>query len=271
MRNCIDEGTLQAWFDGELAAPEAAQVAAHLGSCGQCAEVAHSVEAENLILSEGLSTEFAAAIPTERLRQRIDGAIAKIHHAPVRSARRPRRRLLSEFFASFRPLAYASMAAILLLGGFVVFVYLKKEKTTPVTVRDNAPQIVPATPKEPGEQLPTPVPSKSPQTVIARRTQPVRRTSVAEPDATSLSWQERQYEYAIAKLNEAIKIEPPMRPSIRVEYEYDMAVIDNAIATSRDVARKKAKDPQATQAMLDAYQSKVDLMNQIANARGPER
>ena len=87
----------------------------------------------------------------------------------------------------------------------------------------------------------------------------------------SLSWQERQYDYAIARLNEAVKVQPPMRPSHQVEYEYNMALIDNAIATSRDAARKHPKDPQAAQFMLAAYQSKVDLMNQIANARVPEK
>jgi len=50
-----------------------------------------------------------------------------------------------------------------------------------------------------------------------------------------------------------------------------MAVIDNAITTSRDAARRNPGDPQAAQFMLAAYQSKVDLMNQIANARVPEK
>jgi len=87
----------------------------------------------------------------------------------------------------------------------------------------------------------------------------------------SLSWQERQYDYAITRLNEAIKVQPPMRPSLQVEYEFNMALIDNAIATSRDAARKNPRDPQAAQFMLAAYQGKVDLMNQVANARVPEK
>jgi anti-sigma factor RsiW len=76
MRNCIDEGTLQSWFDGELDANAAANVTAHLHGCVHCADAARTLEAENLILSEGLSAEFAAAIPTERLRQHVDAAVA---------------------------------------------------------------------------------------------------------------------------------------------------------------------------------------------------
>jgi len=99
----------------------------------------------------------------------------------------------------------------------------------------------------------------------------MRRNRAYEADAMSLSWQERQYDYAIAKLNEAIKIQPPMRPSLQVEYEYNMALIENAIAASRDAARRNPNDPQVAQVMLGAYQSKVDLMNQIANARVLEK
>jgi hypothetical protein len=49
-----------------------------------------------------------------------------------------------------------------------------------------------------------------------------------------------------------------------------MAVADNAIAAGRLAARNNPNDPQATAFMLAAYQSKIDLMNQIANAREPD-
>jgi len=44
-------------------------------------------------------------------------------------------------------------------------------------------------------------------------------------------------------------------------------MIDNAIISTRQVARKNPKDPLAAQSMLAAYQSKIDLMNQVAQAR----
>ena len=271
MKNCINEGALQAWFDGELDADEAANVAAHLNACLQCAEAARAVEVENLILSEGLATEFAAAIPTERLRQRFDAAVAALHHASVPTVSQSRWRAVGEMFASFRPLAYASLAAAILLAGFVGFVYLKKERATPGTAQNNSPGMLSAISKEPTEQPPIPRPFLSRKIEKVRGSKAMNRRRAYEPDAMSLSWQERQYDYAIAKLNEAIKVQPPMRPSLQVEYEYNMALIDNAIATSRDTARQNPKDPQAAQFVLAAYQSKVDLMNQIANARVPEK
>jgi hypothetical protein len=59
-------------------------VTAHLNTCVQCAEAARTVEAENLMLSEALATEFAAPVPTERLRQRVEAAVAELHHARCR-------------------------------------------------------------------------------------------------------------------------------------------------------------------------------------------
>jgi negative regulator of sigma E activity len=277
MNSCIDEGTLQAWLDGELAANEAANVAAHLNSCPQCAATARTVEAESLLLSEALAAEFAATVPTETLRRRMDSAIAELHQARIPAARRSRWSEFSEFFGSFRPLAYASVAAMILIAAIVGFVYLKNQKTTSVA-NNNKPSILTPAPKESPQQVaeqphgpvPDPISSTAPER-IAYKPKPTRPTKAAEPDARSLAWQERQYESAIAKLDGALKTQPPMRPALQVEYEYNIAVIDNAIATTRDAAKKNPKDPLANQFMLAAYQSKVDFMNQIADARGLEK
>lgn len=278
MNSCIDEGTLQTWFDGELAANEAAHVAAHLHTCAQCASSARAVEAESLLLSEALATEFAAPVPTERLRQHLDSAVAGLHQTKVSAARASRWSAFAEVFGSFRPLAYASVAAMIVLAAIVGFVYLKNQKTNSVANSNDSP-VNPLTPKkspeqvqnQSPEQIKNPAPSELPYVAADKTPKRIKRTKAVEPDATSLAWQERQYENAIAKLNEAFKTEPPMRPALRVEYEYNIAVIDSAIATTRDAAKKNPKDPLANQFMLAAYQSKVDFMNQIADARGLEK
>lgn len=270
MRNCIDEGTLQTWFDGELAASEAAQVTAHLNTCAQCAEAARTLDAENLILSQGLSAEFAAAIPTERLRQRVDAAVAGLQVAGTPPLNRSWLSAVRDLLPSFRVLTYASAAAAILLAGWLAVVYLKQEQpTTLVAVTGGLPDIARVTPK--AELVVDQAGPKQPDPPATREAGPIRKNRPAEEQATSLAWQERQYERAITKLNEAIKAQAPLRPSLRVEYEYNLAVIDSAINSTRDVARKNPNDPQATQFMLAAYQSKIDLMNQIADARVLER
>ncbi len=274
MKNCIDEGTLQAWFDGELKADEATTVAAHVNECPQCAEAARTVEAENLMLSEGLESEFAAPIPSERLRQRVDAAVAGLQPR-FANVRKSRRNPIAEFFASFRPLAYASVAAMILIAAVIGFFYFKHQEQTSIATGNNPSVVEPAPKKSPEQaaqrnpdEAPNPVPSTSPNLAIVAYKSKVRPvTKAPEPDATSLTWQEQQYKYAIAKLDEAIKIQPPLRPALQVEYEYNMALIDNAISTGRDAARKNPKDPQAAQSVLTAYQNKIDLMNQVADAR----
>lgn len=268
MRNCVDEGTLQSWFDGELDANAAAQVTTHLNGCGRCAEAARTLEAENLVLSAGLSAEFTAAIPTERLRQRVDAAVAGLQVAGAPPANRSWISAVRDLLPSFRVLAYASATAAFLLIGSLTFVYLKRDEPRGLAARDRLPAIaLVTTADEPvnqtGEKQSDPLPPREVRTV--------KRNRPGEEQATSLAWQERQYERAITKLNEAIKTQAPLRPSLLVEYEYNLAVIENAIATTRDVARKNPNDPQATQFMLAAYQSKIDLMNQIAEARVLER
>jgi putative zinc finger protein len=271
MRNCIDEGTLQAWFDGELAAGEAANITAHVKNCARCGQAMHAIEAENSMLSTALSAEFAEAIPSERLRQRVDAAVAGLQVTNARPAKRSWLSAVRDFVPSFRVLAYASATAAILLTALLALVYLKRTEPPAVASNVRLPRIAMVTP----QSLPEPVVNKggekpaNPQPQREART--LRRDRTGEGQATSLSWQERQYENAIAKLNEAIQIQAPLRPSLKVEYEYNLALINNAIATTREVARKNPNDPQASQFMLAAYQSKIDLMNQIADPRTLER
>ena len=72
---------------------------------------------------------------------------------------------------------------------------------------------------------------------------------------------EKAYLQTIAKLDTAIKSEKKdMRPALQVEYERNLAVVDRAIAATRDTAKKNPSDPDAADFMFAAYQSKVDLL-----------
>jgi hypothetical protein len=72
----------------------------------------------------------------------------------------------------------------------------------------------------------------------------------------------------IAKLDSTIKQdENNMRPALQAEYQRNLAVVDRAIAASRTAAKKNPNDPDAADFMFAAYQSKVDFLNTIADAR----
>ena len=63
--------------------------------------------------------------------------------ASVPSARESWLDAVRNLFPSFRVLAYASMAAAILLAGFLAMVYLRSNQATPpVTVENHPPQVV---------------------------------------------------------------------------------------------------------------------------------
>jgi hypothetical protein len=79
---------------------------------------------------------------------------------------------------------------------------------------------------------------------------------------------ERSYLQTIARLDSTIKSnQKSMRPALQVEYERNLAVVDRAIAATRSAAKSNPSDPDAADFMFAAYQSKVDLLNTIADAR----
>jgi len=275
MKECIDEGTLQAWFDGELGSEPAAAVASHVATCVVCAQAARTVEGENLLLSEALKPEFAQSIPTESLRYRVEAAIAEPRIAePVRSAPSAKHgwweSLRDLLFASpQRAFGYAGLAAIVILSTIFGVIYLQRGKVSPVAHNETPRPLTTAQPS-PEVESSGPVTSKPPKPdelvqtpkKLNPRKSPDRNTTTA-----SLLPGERRYMKTIATLNATLKSDRPMRPSLQVEYEHNVALLDQAIEMTRDAARKNRKDPQAAQFMLAAYQSKVDLLHQVADAR----
>ena len=117
MTRCLDETTLQCYFDGELSIALMESVTSHLASCVTCAAAARELEEESALLTSALAAEFEASVPTERLRQRIDAAVLGERVAFARSTQK--RSGLPAFFAGLlsfgtqRTLGYASLAVVL--------------------------------------------------------------------------------------------------------------------------------------------------------------
>jgi len=273
MKECIDEGTLQAYFDGQLAQENAAAVASHLASCRNCAEVARTVENENLLLASALENEFAVSVPTERLRQRLETAISEDQIAQPVSGQSSKsgwwQSLAGLLFPSpQRAFGYAGLAAVIVLSAIVGVIYLKRDDVTAPIVQNkpDQPISVPAASPAPitpaggsgTSEDPQPPKPNSPKKVVPRR---------PSVENAGLIPGERPYVQKIAALKKTLKSNEPLRPSVQVEYEHNVALLDSAIEMTRDAVKKNPKDTQATQFMFAAYQSKVDLLNQVADAR----
>jgi len=280
MTRCLDEAKLQSYFDGELSIDTMESVTSHLASCVTCAAAARELEEESAFLTTALGAEFEASVPTERLRQRIDAAVLgeRVSFAQTTDKRSG----LAAFFSSLlnfgtqRTLGFASLAVVLAFAAIIgalmmrtkpVQVSAPPEVAATVPAKTNPPQVT--TPVDVQNTAPAPivasVPSRSVGTVRPNRTS---TTSAPKIQPVKLLPGERSYLKTIARLDSTIKSnKKAMRPSLQVEYERNLAVVDRAIVATRTAAKSNPNDSDAADFMFAAYQSKVDLLNTIADAR----
>jgi anti-sigma factor RsiW len=282
MKECLDERTLQGYFDSELSSGEAERAAAHLAACTNCAAAALELQSEMSLLAMALQPEFEVSVPTERLRGRLEGAIAELQASKTGRAYRGRSSprawfgWLDDLFAGSpqRAFSYAAVAAVVIAAVVLGVIYLKRQEPQRIdVVRNDGPTQTPdprSSPKVPDSPVPGPAVVKSPDVAIAQapRKSPSRRL-VRETETTAkLLPGEQGYFKTIAALDATIKSNAqPMRAGLQVEFQHNLAVVDQAIAQTRAAVQKNPKDPDAAQFLSSAYQSKVDLMNQVAEAR----
>ena len=287
MTRCLDEGKLQSYFDGELSIEMMETVTSHLASCATCAAVARELEEESALLMSALTAEFESSVPTERLRERIDAAVFGDRIAVASASGKATG--LAGFFAGLlnfgtqRTLGYASLAVVLAFAAIMAVVKMNGTNNKVAVVSTPAPdknqtadngQVAQAGPaQQSGIQQPvaisnppvkaSAVPAHKPARFVAASTAPA-----PAPQRVKLLPGERSYLQAIARLDSTINSnKKSMRPSLQVEYERNLAVVDRAIAATRSAAKSNPNDPDAADFMFAAYQSKVDLLNTIADAR----
>jgi hypothetical protein len=286
MKECLPEEVLQSYLDGELHERRMEQVTSHLASCITCSDLARQLEQENSVLAAALAPEFDTAVPSERLRQRLDGAIgsARIEAAAGNAPTGKVRgwvSSLSDLF-TFRPQRALGYASLLLIVGFGLIMGMMRWQTVPTSTIDSvvataspAPSPEPTT-APPATSVP---PSSEPNgrksnvpnerrrgSAIAAR--PASRPNESIANHVKLLPGERSYLQTIAQLDSTIKSDKGrMKPDVQAEYQRNLAFVDRTLAVARTAAKSNPNDPDATEFMFSAYQSKVDLLNTIAEAR----
>ncbi|HET6975813.1 MAG TPA: hypothetical protein VFI24_05795 [Pyrinomonadaceae bacterium] len=279
---CLDEAKLQSYFDGELSLDQMESATSHLASCVTCAAAARELEEESAFVMSVLAAEFETSVPTERLRERIDAAVLGERLAIAETTQKTSG--LAGFFSGLlnfgtqRSLGYASLAVILAFAAIFAVVKFRSTPSVNPSVESQTATVV-NTPSERVTQIDNSPASGSVETVTPRKStgsvaKPTYRPAKFTPDAdpkpapVKLLPGERSYLQAIARLDSTIKSnQKAMRPSLQVEYERNLAVVDRAIAATRSAAKSNPNDPDAADFMFAAYQSKVDLLNTIADAR----
>ena len=291
MTRCLDEATLQSYFDGELSAQLMERASTHLASCVTCAATARELAEETALLTSALAAEFEVHVPTQALRERIDAVVLGER---VAKAERIEKAGFFGFLAnvfsfnSQRNLGFASLAVVLAFGAIFAIVNLRQsEVPTPTTdstdlqasAPSNTDKALPSNPDNSIKEVASngteaAVPDQRPARPVAISTSSTSRRSTASKVTPVVSNHvqllpgERSYLKAIARLDSTInQNKKAMRPSLQVEYERNLAVVDRAIAATRNAAKSNPNDPDAADFMFAAYQSKVDLLNTIADAR----
>src|SRR5687768_14369568 len=134
MTRCLDEATLQSYFDGELSAKLMERASSHLASCVTCAAAARELAEETALLTAALSAEFEASVPTQALRERIDAAVLgeRIANAGRTEKAGLFASLVSVFsFSSQRTLGYASLVAVLAFASIFGIVKFRQNEVQP--------------------------------------------------------------------------------------------------------------------------------------------
>jgi hypothetical protein len=297
--NCIDEGTIQAFLDGELANDASESVATHIGECDACALLLADAEEENSFAFAALDNEFNIPVPTHRLWTKINDEIKKAKPTFWQKLR------ANFSFTNPSILAFASLLVV--FGTFAIFWSFQKPLVIPsnevagklepkptqtinviptqtpeiaqvtppeiVKVRNAAPKnvnnfkiekanFVNQTPKLKAEK--TQIIENLPQQKIENQKP---KTEVQTPNLIN---GEDTYIKTIETLSKNVetKKDQVLRPSARVSYERDIALVEQAIKTMQTKARKNPKDEGAKQILFASYQNKIDLLNSVEEKSG---
>lgn len=333
MKNCLDEGLLQGYLDGELSPALMNDTAAHLAACQACARALDEAEGEWSMFSSVFAADAALPVPSERLRQRLDTALAELQS---QHARAPRESLLarlsdsfaawlSAFNASFNPAraaGFAAVAALVIVGA--IFFAARQRETRPVEVARNvenesqnvrqdattgsdstsidratADQAIAdhnAASQDLNSQAVTSSERNTSAAIVRRAPQGARilsaglkqtaraplplgaetargrtlggRTTDEQIDPKHLMIPgEENYTVTIASLNRVIETggDAILRPSLRVDFERNVAVLDQAIDQARRKAIRNPQDREVKDLLFSAYQSKVELLSAVAD------
>jgi hypothetical protein len=295
MKECLDEGILQSYFDGELSIEMMEKASSHLTSCMVCKRATRELESESVLLAQALEPEFAQSVPTARLRSRIEAAVAErqlLNPARPGLGSKPATSFVQGWFQSFadlfaispqRALGYAGVTAVILFAITFALVRFKSGRNQTPTRPEVAVRQTPAAPASIPTSTQAPIAAKVADRLAEKRPKefvagvnrtPHRPTPRPEADDhVKLLPGERSYLKTIAALDTSLKSDRnrPLRPALQSEYERNLAMVDRAIAATRNAAKSNPNDPEAAEFMFAAYQTKVDLLNQVAEARLPNR
>jgi hypothetical protein len=280
MNNCLDTGTIQAFLDGELEPAGASGVSAHIALCDACAAHLATAEEESAFVFSVLERETDTLVPTQRLWNKINESIEVEKHNLPRW-----QKAWNILVASLANPAIAVAAVAVIVFGISTVVFVEKNESgsqpDSYIARDtkpaqstqisttNLPLVDSGSESDPRVSLPVKN-SRPAQIKVENEIERTPRVPHVDPGPQPVNAGyipgEESYVKTIATLNKSVDTQKDavLRPSERVSYERDMAVVDDAITKMRNEVRKNPKNESAKQVLYSSYQNKIDLLNSVS-------
>ena len=270
--DCLDIGTIQAYLDGELAHDQTARVSGHIAVCDSCAFMLAEAEDESAIVFPALEREFNTLVPTQRLWNKINDSIVTERHS------RPFWHKAWAFLSvALANPSLAAAASVVIVVGIFAAVWMNRT-AVPIVVSP----VQSAAKTTPSRIDPAPLTANPiiDQTVTTSKSEIRAERAAYRPDnrrtnppainapATSGGYLpgEESYVKTISSLNNTVKDQKDtlLRPSERIAYERDMAVVNDTIAKMKTEVKKNPRNESARQVLYSSYQNKIDLLNSVA-------
>lgn len=292
---CLDEGTIQAFLDGELKNAQMDAATRHLALCDECTLLLSAAEEESAFAFSALEGDLNTLVPTQRLWSKINDSIIE----------EKRQNTFWYNFKTFltnisRPSAAAFASLLIVFGVFTVLLVSRPDVSsdiarTPSTISrpteiatidkavkpaaSNETPVIEDTETESQISVPTITKAdfrpaktekisavktifvKSNQTETNEYQKP--KTKDQRPDLF-LSGEET-YIRTISNLSETVNSQKDtaMKPSARFAYEKDLAVINDAIDKMKKEVKRNPKNEAAKDILFASYQNKINLLNSV--------
>lgn len=290
---CLDEGTIQAFLDGELSDAQFDFATDHLALCDSCAYILSEAEKESAFAFAALDGDLNTLVPTQRLWSKINDSLVE----------EKRKDSFWFNFTSFlsnlsRP-SIAAFASLTIVAGLFAALFISRpipkegeitvsqtnsrilEKTTAPAIPQNNPAPF-ITETKSNENAPS-VPTMTRASIRSNRNEKIapakavfiksnqteqtgdqRPTTNDQRPAAYLPGEET-YLRTIANLSESVNSQKDsvMKPSARFAYEKDLAVINDAIDKMKTEVKKNPKNEAAKDILFASYQNKINLLNSV--------
>ncbi len=296
---CFKIGIIQAFLDGELTSDVSERVLMHVSGCDSCALMMSEAEEENSFAFALLDDGLDVLVPTERLRTKLFTAIGEIEKREKVTLWQRLTALIPVFGEiNLASPAFAAVAAtVMFVGTFAVALKVFPRLTSldeivvnePADIFEPAPNVrkvggddnMPSNDDEDqsdpesadSETVFVPVRPTGPQYQRASYKAPARRKTIpathrstnTETSAPAVVGEEI-YVQTIATLNRNIgqSKDDVLQPKERIEFEKNIAMVDNAINKMKQEVRKNPRNTAAKELLKASYQNKIYLLNSVS-------